>query len=247
MFTVAASPGVDQRRCWQQIPFVVVARTVGQHEVLHRVDAAADPRDEVVGLRCPVEWCTAVKAAPGLQAGQALAQRLGQGQSVPPEQVTVQVLLFGGDAVDLRRPSWSSAARPAGGSVRPAARVGRRRQGAAVPGARRDHRGAVDAGRMTPAVPQPMSYRNGNACSAEPTVCKRGRGCSATATSTRSSICAYCAYQPLAGQAQRGAAGRLGRPPELQHRLGDRRAWQRDLPQFDHDSAHAGRRITCGQ
>lgn len=42
VFTVAASPRVDQRRCWQQIAFVVIARTVGQHEVLHGVDATAD-------------------------------------------------------------------------------------------------------------------------------------------------------------------------------------------------------------
>jgi hypothetical protein len=61
----------------EQVAFVVVAPSVGQHQVLDCVDAAADPRDEVIGLCCGAEGLGAVKAAAVLQGGDALAQRLG--------------------------------------------------------------------------------------------------------------------------------------------------------------------------
>ena len=84
----------------QEIALVVVASAIGKDEVFDSINAAADTRYEMVGLRCPAERPAAVKAAAGLQVGQALAQGLGRGQPVPSEKVAVQVLLFGGDVVD---------------------------------------------------------------------------------------------------------------------------------------------------
>ena len=47
---VAAGPGGHMRGPVEQVALVVVAPLVGQHQVLDGVDAAADPRDEMIGL-----------------------------------------------------------------------------------------------------------------------------------------------------------------------------------------------------
>jgi hypothetical protein len=61
----------------EQVALVVIAPPVGQDQVLHRVDAAADPRDEVIGLRGAAERLAAVEAAAILQSDDAVAQRTG--------------------------------------------------------------------------------------------------------------------------------------------------------------------------
>jgi hypothetical protein len=91
-------PGIGGGR--QEIAFIVVASAIGKDEVFDSINAAANTRYEVVGVRRPAERLATVKTAPGLQVGQALAQRLGRGQPVSPEKVAVKVLLFGGDFVD---------------------------------------------------------------------------------------------------------------------------------------------------
>ena len=61
----------------EQVALVVVAPPVGQYQVLDGVDAAADPRDEVIGLWRGAESPAAVEALAVLQGGDAVAQCLG--------------------------------------------------------------------------------------------------------------------------------------------------------------------------
>ena len=58
----------------EQFALVVVALAVGQDQVLDGVDAAADPRDEVIGLWRGAEGPAAVKALAVLQGGDAVPQ-----------------------------------------------------------------------------------------------------------------------------------------------------------------------------
>jgi len=51
----------------EQVPFVVVAPPVSQHQVLDGVDAAADPRDKVIGLWRGAEGPATLKALALLQ------------------------------------------------------------------------------------------------------------------------------------------------------------------------------------
>lgn len=59
---VAAGPGGHVRGRREQVALVVVAPPVSQHRVLDSVDAAADPRDEVTGLRPAAEGHAAAEA-----------------------------------------------------------------------------------------------------------------------------------------------------------------------------------------
>ncbi|HEV8275820.1 MAG TPA: hypothetical protein VGQ26_09005 [Streptosporangiaceae bacterium] len=68
---VAACPGGHERRAREQVTLVVVARPVGQDEVLHGIDAAADTGNEVVCLRPDAKRSPAVEAAARLQCRDA--------------------------------------------------------------------------------------------------------------------------------------------------------------------------------
>jgi hypothetical protein len=74
---VAAGPGGDVDGAGEQVALVVVAPPVGQHQVLHRVDVAADPRDEMVGFRGAAERPAAVEAPAALQGRDTVPQRRG--------------------------------------------------------------------------------------------------------------------------------------------------------------------------
>jgi hypothetical protein len=80
VFEIPVGPGVDQRGGRQEIALVAVASAVGKDEVFDSINAAADTRYEMVGLRCPAQRPATVKAAAGLQVGQALAQGPGRDQ-----------------------------------------------------------------------------------------------------------------------------------------------------------------------
>jgi hypothetical protein len=98
---VAACPGGHERRAREQVTLVVVARPVGQDEVLHGIDAAADTGNEVVCLRPDAKRSPAVEAAARLQCRDAFPQWPRGDQPVRPEQVTVQIQLNLRHAVDL--------------------------------------------------------------------------------------------------------------------------------------------------
>ena len=86
MFDFTVGPDFDQRGGRQAIALVVVAGAVGKDEVFDSINAAADTRYEMVGVRCPAERPATEKAAACLQVGQPLAQSLGRGQPVPSER-----------------------------------------------------------------------------------------------------------------------------------------------------------------
>lgn len=86
----------------EQVALVVVAPPVGQDEVFNGVDAAADPRYEVISIGGDAEVPAAVTALAALQDGDAVSQRFGRNDPVRSEQVTMQVPLGGGHIVDLR-------------------------------------------------------------------------------------------------------------------------------------------------
>jgi hypothetical protein len=64
---VAACPGGHERGAREQVTLVVVACPVGQDEVLHGIDAAADAGNEVVCFRLGTKRSLAVEAAGRLQ------------------------------------------------------------------------------------------------------------------------------------------------------------------------------------
>jgi hypothetical protein len=80
----------------EQVAFVVVASPVGQYQVLDGVDAAADPRDEVIGLWRGAEGPAAVKALAALKGGDTVSHCLRRDDPVRSEQMTVQVQFDGG-------------------------------------------------------------------------------------------------------------------------------------------------------
>ena len=55
----------------EQVALVVVAPPVGQHQILDGVDAAANPRDEVISFGRDAEAPAAVEAFAVLQGGAA--------------------------------------------------------------------------------------------------------------------------------------------------------------------------------
>lgn len=102
MVLVAAGPCGHVRKAWEHIAFVVVASAIGQDEVLHGVDAAAYPGDEVIGLRGGAEGLAALEAPAVLQGRDAVSQDRGRKHPVGSEQVTVQVQFGSGHPVELR-------------------------------------------------------------------------------------------------------------------------------------------------
>ncbi len=70
--------GVGPLPAGEQVALVVVAPQAGQDQVLHGVDAAADPRDEMIGFRGAAERPVAVEAAAVLQRRDAVSQRAGR-------------------------------------------------------------------------------------------------------------------------------------------------------------------------
>jgi hypothetical protein len=74
----------------EQVSLFVVAAAIGQHRVRDGVDAAADPRDEVICLRCNAESPAAVETPIVLQCCDAVSKDLGGNHAAGSEWVTVQ-------------------------------------------------------------------------------------------------------------------------------------------------------------
>ena len=78
VFEIPVGPGIDQRGGRQEIALVVVASAVCKDEVFDSINAAADTRYEMVGVRCPAERPATVKQR--LACSSALAQGLSRSQ-----------------------------------------------------------------------------------------------------------------------------------------------------------------------
>lgn len=99
--SVAAGPGGQVLRGWEQVAFVVVAAAVGQDEVLHGIDPAAHAGDEVVGLWLGAQISMAVEAPLVLEYGDPVSERFGRSQPVRSEEVTVKIQFSLGYPADL--------------------------------------------------------------------------------------------------------------------------------------------------